>query len=159
MKPHGLKGEVTISIDDDIPNDISSIETLFIEQGDRLVPYFIESLSVKGNKAYVKLEDINTAELASAISKSSIYLPKTARPKSGRGEFYDDEILNFEVYDNEHGLLGYVVAVTSAGANKLLSVEQDGKEILIPINGPFIAGINKIKKKITVSLPEGFLDI
>ncbi|MBT1704271.1 ribosome maturation factor RimM [Chryseosolibacter indicus] len=159
MKPHGLKGEVTISIEDDIPNEIESLDKIFIEQTNGLVPYFIENISVKGSKAYLKLEDVDSTEAATAISKSAIYLPKTERPKSSRGEFYDDEIVAFEVHDNEFGLIGRVVEVTLAGSNKLLSIDREGKEILIPINSPFIESINKSKKRITVSLPDGFLDI
>jgi 16S rRNA processing protein RimM len=30
---------------------------------------------------------------------------------------------------------------------------------MIPVNSPFIKRVNKSKKVITVSLPEGFLDI
>jgi 16S rRNA processing protein RimM len=36
---------------------------------------------------------------------------------------------------------------------------HEGKEVLIPVNSPFITSINKSKKKISVNLPEGFLDI
>jgi 16S rRNA processing protein RimM len=33
------------------------------------------------------------------------------------------------------------------------------KEVMIPVNGPFVKSINRTKKTVTVSLPEGFLDI
>lgn len=158
LKPHGLKGEVTISIDEDAP-DVSELESVFLEKDNRLVPYFIESISVRDAKAFVKFEDVNTPEEAKAISKRALYLPKSSRPKSGRGEFYDDEIVGFEVQDETAGELGKVTSVVDAGANKLLVVHQGDKEVLIPVNGPFITSVNKSKKKISVDLPEGFLDI
>jgi 16S rRNA processing protein RimM len=46
-----------------------------------------------------------------------------------------------------------------AGPNRLLALDHNGKEVLIPVNSPFITRINKSKKMITVNLPEGFLDI
>lgn len=159
MKPHGLKGEVTLSLDPDFPGDNAAVDTLFIERQNRLVPYFIESISVRGDKAFVKFEEIDTPESANAISKSPVYLPKEMREKSGRGEFYDDEVIGFEVSDGELGVLGKIIEVVAAGPNRLLSVDYNGKEILIPVNGPFINSINKTKKKVLVSLPEGFLDI
>jgi 16S rRNA processing protein RimM len=158
LKPHGLKGEVTMSLDDEAP-DMEELESVFVETNNRLVPYFIAGISVRGNKAFVKFEDVNTPEGAHAISKSPVYLPKALRAKSGRGEFYDDEIIGFEVSDSEVGLLGTVQQVAAAGPNKLLSVDHNGKEVLIPVNSPFITSINKSKKKISVTLPEGFLDI
>lgn len=159
MKPHGLKGEVTISLDPDAPEDLSSVETVFVEVRERLLPYFIQAISLKGNKAFLKLEDVDTAEEAQNISKSALYLPKSSRPKSGRGEFYDDEVIGFDVQDTAVGLLGKITDIVQAGPNKLLSVDVQGKEVLVPLNSPFIHSINKSRKKITVTLPDGFLDI
>ena len=159
MKPHGLKGGVTVSLDPDSPGDFTGIDSIFVEKNNRLVPHFIEAVSVRGEKAFVKFEDVNTPEAAAKISKSSLYLPKSLRPKSARGEFYDDEIVDFEVTDKASGLLGKVTGITAAGPNKLITLMYQGKEVLIPINSPFILSINKSKKKISVELPEGFLDI
>jgi 16S rRNA processing protein RimM len=159
MKPHGLKGQVTISLDPEAPEDLTAIETVFVESHERLLPYFIEAISLKGSKAFLKLEEVNTPEEAQKISKSAIYLPKSSRPKSGRGEFYDDEVIGFEVLDSEFGSLGKITEIIQAGPNKLLSVNYHGKEVLVPLNSPFIDGINKSRKKITVTLPEGFLEI
>lgn len=159
MKPHGLKGQVTIALDPEAPEDFSSIETVFVEVRERLLPYFIEAISLKGSKAFLKLEEVNTPEEALHISKSALYLPKTARPKSARGAFYDDEVIGFEVTDSETGLLGRITEVMQAGPNKLLSVDYQGKEVLIPLNSPFITSVNKAKKRIIVTLPDGFLDM
>jgi 16S rRNA processing protein RimM len=158
LKPHGLKGEVTISLDADFPAD-QIIETIFVEENNRLVPYFIEKLSIRGNKAFVKFDDVDTHESASKVSRKALYLPKSFRPKSTRGEFYDDEVIGFEVIDAGHGSLGQVQEVITAGANKLLLVLKEKKEVLIPVNSPFIKSINKTKKTISVELPDGFLDI
>ena len=158
LKAHGLKGAVTISIDADAP-DFSSLQSVFVEQTNRLIPFFIETISVNGDKAFVKFEDVDTPEGASRISKSAVYLPKSERPKSGRGNFYDDEIIGFEIHESELGFIGKVEAVTQAGPNKLIALNHNDKEILIPVNSPFITSINKSKKKISVTLPEGYLDI
>ena len=161
MKPHGLKGEVTVSIDTEMPNDFTSLDILFLNLKGQLVPYFIDSVSVKGNKAFVKFNEINTLEQAEIISKSTLYLPKSARPKAAKGEFYTDEVSGFAVEDENHGLIGTVRAVVQAGRQRLLSIEAANKEkeILIPVNNVFIKNINRQKAKITVSLPEGFLDL
>jgi len=158
LKPHGLKGEVTLSLDPEAP-DFAELKSLFIEKEKRLIPHFIESVSLRGDKAFVKFEDIDTIEGASDITKCAVYLPKTSRVKSGKGEFYDDEVIGFEVTDSDAGILGNVTEVTSAGPNKLLAIDYKGKEVLIPVNSPFITSINKSKRKISVTLPEGFLEI
>jgi 16S rRNA processing protein RimM len=159
LKPHGLKGGVTVSLDPDAPGDFSALESVFLEKDQRLIPYFIDEVSVRGAKAFVKFDDVDTPEAAESISKRALYLPKSSRPKSGRGEFYDDEVIGFDVTDENMGDLGQITDVMSAGANRLLVLLHQGREVLIPINSPFVKSVNKSRKKISVNLPEGFLDI
>lgn len=159
LRTHGLKGEVTIALDADAPSDFSSIPTVFLETTNGLAPYFISSISFQGRKAFVKFEDVDSVEDASRLTRLPIYLPKAARPKSGPGNFYNDELIDFQVTDESAGPLGSIKEVMQAGGNRLLVIDNNGKELLIPVNGPFIIGINKRKKAVTVDLPEGFLDM
>lgn len=159
MKPHGLRGEVTIALDPEAPEDLTSLKTVFIEVRERLLPCFVERISQGGNKAFLKLQDVDTPEAAADISKSAIYLPKASRPKSAPDTFYDDEIMGYEVRDTEAGALGKIREIVNAGPNRLLAIDRDGKEVLIPLNSPFINSINKRQKRITVTLPGGFLEI
>jgi len=156
-KTHGLKGEVTLIITE--PIDFDSIESVFIELRDSLVPHFIASFSDRGDKVFMKFDDIDSPEKAALLKGGSLYLPKDVRPKLKRGEFYDDEVLGFSVVDESLGELGEVTEVSSSGPNRLLSVNVKGKEVLIPINSPFVLSTNKTKKIIKVALPDGFLDI
>jgi 16S rRNA processing protein RimM len=154
-KTHGLAGEVTVSTMPECP-DLVSVKTVFL--GEQLVPYFIKSVSVKGDKAFVQFDEVNTIEHASELKGTSLYLPKSERPKLSRGEFYNDEIVGFDVAEGETSL-GAVTEIMEAGPNRFLVVDHNGKEVLIPVNGPFIKSINKSKKRVTVELPEGFLDL
>jgi len=157
-KSHGLKGEVTITLGPDCP-DMEKGKSFFLDSQSQLVPYLIQSISVKGIKAYVKLEDVNTPEQSHALKGSSIYLLKSERPKLVRGEFYNDEVIGFSVTDAEEGPLGDVIEVQEAGPNRYLIIKYLNKEVMIPLNGPFIQSVNKTKKTISVELPDGFLDI
>lgn len=159
VKPHGLKGEVTLSLELDAPVDWENLESIFIEKKSKLVPYFIEAISVRNDKAFVKLEDVDTPEYAALLKGGSLYLPKESRPKLAKGEFYSEDVIGFEVTDSQIGTLGTVQDVEQAGPNRFLIVEYNKKEVMIPVNGPFITNINKAKKKISVTLPDGFLDI
>jgi 16S rRNA processing protein RimM len=156
-KTHGLKGEVTLVVTEAV--DLKLIKSFFLEIKDNLVPYFISTLSDRGDKAFVKFEDVNTIEQANVLKGCSIYIEKAARPKLKRGEFYDDEVIGFQVEDEDSEPIGVVKEVVQSGANRLLELNYLGKEVLIPVNGPFIVSINKTKRKIVVQLPEGFLDL
>ncbi len=158
-KTHGLKGEVTV-VPENLEVDMAEIKTIYIAFNQRLVPHFIEHYSdSRVDKMFVKFEDVNSPEQAQSLKGCSLYLPKTQRQKSGRGEFYDDEVLGFEVEDENLGFLGKIKEILQSGPNQLLVIDHLPKEILIPLNGPFVKRINKAKKKFTVELPDGFLDI
>lgn len=157
-RAHGLKGEVTLLLERDFAFDISFPSPLFLAEKDQLVPYFVSHSSVKGSKAYVKLEEVDTHEQAKALARSRVYLPKTMRPSPGKNAFYDDEVSGFEVHDREFGILGRVEGVVRSGSQRLLSIGGE-KEILIPVDAPFIQRIDRRKQLIQVVLPEGYLDI
>ena len=156
-KTHGLKGEVTAVFTE--PIDLESVESVFIEMKGSLVPYFIQSFSDRGDKAFLKFEDVNKTEQAANLKGSALYLSKTVRPSLKRGEFYNDEIVGFTVEDETEGVLGLLKQVIQSGPSRLLEIDYNGKDVLIPVNGPFIKSVNKSKKLIKVSLPQGFLSI
>lgn len=157
LKTHGLKGEVTAIFTESIKLD--ALESVFIEVKNNLVPYFIASFSDRGDKAFIKFEDVNTPEQATILKGTTIYLDKAVRPSLKRGDFYNDEIVGFTVEDEIAGKLGTLKQVMQSGPSRLLEIDHHGRDILIPVNGPFIKSVNKSKKLIKVSLPEGFLSI
>lgn len=156
-RTHGLKGEVTAIFTE--PIELDSVKSVFIELKGSLVPYFIDSFSDRGDKAFIKFADVNTVEQAAGLKGSALYLSKTVRPSLKRGEFYNDEVVGFMVEDETEGKLGLLKQVIQSGPSRLLEIDYDGKDVLIPVNGPFIKSINKSKKLIKVSLPEGFLSL
>lgn len=158
VKPHGLKGEVTIALHPDCP-DLSGVKSVFLEIRGQRAPYFLQAISVKGTTAFVKFEEVTSVEEAQAIRGSVILLPRDARPRLQKNEFYDDEVPGFKVFDQHETLLGTVQRVEHMGATRHLIVVHDGREVMIPLNGPFVQSVNKSRKVITVSLPDGFLDL
>ncbi len=156
-KSHGLKGEVTAVFSQ--PIEAESLASIFIEIKGDLVPYFIESISDRGDKTFIKFEEIDSIDQASSLKGSLLYLSKSVRPPLKRGEFYNDEVIGFSVEEEKEGNLGVVKQVIESGPSRLLEIDYNGKDVLIPINGPFIKSVNKSKKHIKVSLPEGFLSI
>lgn len=157
-RPHGLKGEVTVVIHSDAP-ELSTTEVVFIKTTDHFVPYFIESVSMKGKKAYVKFEGVGDLKDAEAIAQLNLHLPKAVRPKPKGSDFYDDEIIGFAVQDESFGTLGSIREVIYSGSQRLLSIQFREKELLIPVNGPFIKKIDNQNKTMTVLLPDGYLDL
>jgi 16S rRNA processing protein RimM len=156
-KTHGLKGEVTAVFENEF--ELDDIKSLFLEFNGSLVPYFIEKISGKGSKPFLKFESVDSLTEASELKGCHLYLPKSFRPKLKRGQFYNDEVIGFAIEDETAGSLGIVIEVQGSGVNRLLTIDHKGKEILVPINSPFIKSVNKTEKRIKLNLPKGYLEI
>ncbi|ELR71370.1 16S rRNA processing protein RimM [Fulvivirga imtechensis AK7] len=159
IKRHGLSGEVNIFLDVDFPQEYQELESVFVEINDKLVPFFVDSLILKGNKAIVRFEDVNTVDGAEELKGKRLYLPLSNLPQLDEGQFYFHEIIGYQVMDAVVGAIGEVRDVYSSPQQDLLAVDHDGKEILIPIIDDIIGKADHDKKELQVALPEGLLDI
>ncbi len=158
IKTHGLKGEVSISLEVDFPDEYQNLESVFLEQQGKLVPFFIDTLQINRDKALVKFEDIDSLDDAKALVKSSIYLPLSSLPELSKGQYYFHDLVNCEVFE-EKTKLGIIKEVIDLNGNQLLVVESNGKEILIPLKDEILTNVDTDKKKVNVKLPDGLLDI
>ncbi|UII34383.1 ribosome maturation factor RimM [Fulvivirga ulvae] len=159
IKKHGLSGEVSILLDVDHPHEYQKLESVFIEINDKLVPFFIESISIKGNKAIVRLEDVTTAEQADDLKSRGLFLPLTMLPELKGDKFYYHQVISYHVIDVTAGDIGTIMNVYTSPNQDLLAVDHYGKEVLIPINNEIIGEADHEKKTLNVNLPEGLLDV
>ena len=157
IKTHGLHGEVSISLDVDFPEDYKKLESVFLQREGKLVPFFVSTIQVNGDKALVQFEDIDSVDDAKLLVKSKIFLPLTLLPKLPKGEFYFHDLIGCEVFENTN-LIGVVKDVYE-GANELMAVYSDNKEILIPLTDDVLKEVDIEGKKVDVVLPDGLLDL
>jgi 16S rRNA processing protein RimM len=159
LKPHGLKGELYISLDTDYPEDYKEMESVFLLQNGKLVPFFIEFIQVKHKEALLKFEDVDDKNAALDLRGATLHLPLTELPELSGSQFYFHEISGFQIEDTENGQLGVVKEVFEAGHQDLIGMEYKGKEVLIPINDEVILNVDRDKALIKVSLPDGLLEL
>jgi 16S rRNA processing protein RimM len=159
-KPHGLKGEVTIWLDVDVPENYIDLDGLFLEIKGQLVPYIIEELQVRGKKSIVKFEDINSIEATETIIDAEAYLPIKKLPKLKGKQFYYHEVIGYQIIDNNSQKdLGELKAIYESTGQDLFAVDINETEVLIPIIDNFLDTIDHSEKRIHVTLPDGLLDI
>jgi len=159
IKPHGLKGDVSIFIDADNPQAYRNLESVFIQQDNQLVPFFISRIKISGEKAILNLEESNDIDSAQLLKGSALFLPLTALPKLDEDQFYFYEIIGFVIEDENLGEIGQVITVYDAGPQDLLAIDHKSIEVLLPINDHTIIKVDKNKKQIIVNIPDGLLDI
>lgn len=158
IKTHGLKGEVQLFFDVDQPAEYQELESMFVYQNNSLVPFFIEHLQINANKVIAKFEEIDSIEDAKAIVACQIYLPLDVLPELPDGEYYLHQLVGMDLYD-QGKLIGTVKELFESGAQDLISVTHQGKEVLIPIQDEIILKVDAVQNKIEANIPDGLLEI
>lgn len=159
-KVHGLHGELVAVLDVDYPEDYEHIDHVFVAQGSRLVPYFLEHFVLQPNhRALTKFEGFETVDEAADLVGSVLYLPIKDLPELKEDQYYFHELIGFSVYDEMHGELGEVKHIYDLQTQELIGLEYKGKEVLIPIQDGIILKVDKAEKKVFCQLPEGLLEI
>ena len=102
---------------------------------------------------------MNDENAAKDILRKDIYLPSQILPELEGVNFYDHEIVGFTVMDDKHGDIGIVDQVIDLKANPLLQVLKGEKEILIPLLKGLVTKVDRNKKELRISAPEGLVDL
>lgn len=158
VKTHGLKGEVILHLDVDDPEPYKNLESMFLEQSGKLVPFFIDQIQLQGNKLKVKFEDCEDQESAKELVGSTAFLPLDFLPDLGNEHYYLHEIIGFTVVHSGK-TLGDVFEIYDQEPNRLFGFKMGEHEVLIPLKDEFIQNVDKSTKEIHVNLPEGYLEI
>lgn len=160
VRKHSFKGEVVIKLDTDEPELYQEMESVYVDFGNNLVPFFIEKSSLhKGNQLRVQFEDVYSEADADAILKSAIYLPLSLLPKLSGNQFYYHEIIGFKVIDASFGEVGNIINVNETAAQPLFEIDREGKEIFIPMVDEFIKKVDRANKTIEVQTPNGLIEL
>jgi 16S rRNA processing protein RimM len=158
-KPHGLKGGFHIFMDVDDPYDYEELDAVFVQQGNEMVPYFIEDLQIRDNLNLITLEGIGTLDAAKELVGSKLFLPVSMLPKLKDDQFYYHEIIDYQISDQVLGNLGLVKEVYSTGAQDVIIMIYQGIEVLIPLTDEIVPKVDKLNKVIFTRLPDGLLDV
>lgn len=160
VRKHSFKGELVIKLDTDEPELYSSLDAVFLDLGNNLIPFFIEeSLLQKGNQLRVKFEGINTEADAETLTKTDVYLPLKFLPQLTGNKFYYHEVIGFLLEDVNYGEIGTINHINDHSAQHLFVAKNDAKEILIPIINNFIKKVDRKNKKIIVETPKGLINL
>lgn len=158
-KTHGIKGEVTIRLDVDDPSAYHDMKYFLLEINKVLTPFFVEKMTCSGDKVFVKVQDINTVEAASALTGKEVFLPLELLPKLSGKQFYYHEVKGFLLIDEVHGELGPINDVIEYPTQAIIQVFKDKKEILIPILDQVIQKVDRKTKKLYIKAPDGLIDM
>jgi 16S rRNA processing protein RimM len=159
IKSRGLEGEVSVFLDTDQPESYRELESVFVEQNKKLVPFFIDKTRISASKAVFRFEGISDIDQANSLQGAGLWLPLTVLPELSGNDFYYHEIEGFALEDKIHGNIGTVKTVYTSAKQDLIAADYKGVEILIPISRNIINKVDKSVKTIYTNLPDGLLEV
>ncbi len=156
-KPHGIKGELTMMVEDDVFDRVEGEYLILLIDG-ILVPFFIEDYRFRSEQsALVKFCDIDTQERASELTGCDVFFPRSLSDSDDTDTLTWQEAIGYQVADDNSGkTLGTISYIDTSTANTLIELDNG---MLIPAAYEIIKDINTEQRLITMSLPEGLMEI
>jgi len=154
--PHGIKGEVKVKSFTEIPENIFVYEEFFL--GNQTKPIKLKLVrKIKQNLICI-VEDIKTRNEAEKFKNLILYVRRDNLPLLKDDEFYQRDLLDFQVYNLERHNLGFVTSFNDFGGGLLVEVEKNKKRFYLPIGKPFLKDINYKDKEVILNIDPGFIE-
>lgn len=158
-KVHGLAGELSFTLNSDIPF-ADDLPCLMVEVDGIPVPFFVEEMRFSTDTTgFLKFEDVNNTEEARQLTGLPLFIEKKYLSENDIPQNDFEFYKNFKIVDEVEGVIGVVKYIETSTENHLFVVDNAGKEILIPVSEDYIINIDEENRLIYMQLPEGLLEI
>ncbi len=159
LRPVGLTGTLKVQNLSDLQHRFDGEENLYIGPNSELaVPYKISTLEYRQDSVVIALEGLDSIEKVEFLRGQYCYLPRIDESWLDDDEFFVDDLIGLEVYDNQDQYIGEVKNVMNSLSNDILVVRRNSDEILLPLVDEFIQEINLAKAFIKINPIEGLLE-
>jgi len=163
IKTHGVKGELVAKKYGDLLEKYK-LESVLVDIDGGPVPFFISPNGLtQRNHATVRilLEDMENEAKASRFIGCDIYVPFKDAPDyfEDMGEVEAGALIGFTYIDEERGEVGIIEDIQDYSGNVVLVLDINGQEVLIPFADENFIAIDEDEKSITMSTPEGLIDL
>ena len=160
VNTHGIKGELKVESWSDFDEErYRKGNTVYICHQNRYLPFTAKACRFHKNHTLVTLEGIDSIDLAEQYKNDLICIDAEDRDELPEGEYYQDDLRDMTVCDEEGNVIGTVIDMeeTSASQNRLRIETEEGKQVLVPFVPAFIKDVDFEEETITIHVMEGLL--
>ena len=156
-KTHGVKGELSVQIDDDVFDRVDA-DYLVLSLDGILVPFFLEEYRFKSDEVVlIKFLNIDTQERARELTGTEVFFPRSLAEDDADAPLSKAQIVGFAIVnDGNDKVVGRIAHIDDTTVNTLFELE-DGT--LIPATDDMVVEIDLDNRIIRMNLPEGLLDL
>lgn len=161
VKPHGIHGKIKVYPYSERPENFKLYKEVFLQEpaGGRQRLYKVLNSREQGKLAILQLEGVASREAAENLQGSMVWLRKDDFPRLDADEYYWHQLKGLTVISDSGRMLGKVSRLFSTPAHDIMVVTGTGHEYMIPVKGDIIRKIDEQEGIITISPPNGLLEI
>jgi 16S rRNA processing protein RimM len=155
-RPHGVRGEVRMSIITAYPERLPAFETLYV--GPRYTPHRVETMRRHSEAMLIRFVGVSDREGADAFRDQLVYIRLADAVPLEDGEFYLFQLYGITVITDEGETLGTLTDVLETGANDVYVIAGPRGEVLLPVIPEVIKQVDIVGRVMTVHLIEGLCE-
>ena len=158
-KPHGIRGEVTVQVLTDAPEDRFVPGTEFVVEPASAGPLTVVSARWNKDILLLAFEEIETRNDAETLRGAKLFIETEELDEDDDEGWYEHELVGLEARVGAQ-VVGKIAALHTMPVQDLLVVESpDGKEILIPFVEQIVPEVNVAEKYVLVTPPPGLFEV
>ncbi len=151
-RTHGTKGQLVLKTSVEFVPE--KVKVVFVELSGSKAPYFVAEYKMAASDLVLSLESIDSPEKAKGLVNKKVFLEESlVLPQT------QEEFIGYMVHDLLKGPLGEVSELSENGAQQLMHLNYQGKEVILPMVEDFIQAIDHEKREIRYKAPEGLIEL
>ena len=156
-RPHGIRGEVRMTVLTDYPELISPGQVIYA--GEKYTAYTVREIRWHGGDMLVSLKELPDRTAVEIFRNIMVYMKSEDMPELPEGDYFIHQLVGMEVITDQGEKLGILKEILITGANDVYLVESpEGKELLLPAIEDVVLDINQDSGQILVHIIPGLLD-
>jgi 16S rRNA processing protein RimM len=161
VRPHGIRGEVTVDVRTDEPTRRFVPGAVLQTDPPEVGPLTIDSVRPHQGRLLVTFQTFADRALADNLRGVLLCVDSDEIPvPTDEDEFLDHQLVGLRAESPTGEVLGEVVRVEHAPASELLVVERpDGRTALVPFVKAIVPEVDLSAGRVVLTPPEGLLDL
>lgn len=153
-KPHGVKGGLKVTLFNIDLEMLLQMEQLFVKTGNNWKQIKLKNVQGYDDYAILHFDEITDRTEADLYREHQLYADREELPDPEEDEFYFEDLIDCEVFDEHNISKGVVTEVLTPGSHDILVVSLEQEELMIPLVEEWIVSIDIHTKQIVVRSAE-----
>lgn len=160
VRPRGNRGEVLAELHTDSVGRFEHLQEIWLEYPDqRRERRILENSWPHRGRMVLKLSGSNSIAEAETLVGVWIEVEGDRAVSLPEGTYFDHDLIGCALYSANGDELGTVSDILHIPGNDQLVVQGKRQEVLIPARSDICREVSVERKRITVDLPEGLMDL